>query len=150
MTLQLNEPRIIGTLTPDHKSFSEVVLSGVWQTENALISLDTFTQEKGICPGSGSYDLAHELVKNSSDIRLDLKPSPDKDCNAISIAMTFTAFRANLGTIGTHQQSGSSACADASVADTGATDASTSDSALADSGSKDSSVDAGIQDAGGN
>jgi len=152
MTLQLNEPRIIGTFAPDHKSFSEITLSGVWQVESALSSLDSYAQEKGICPGTFQYTLAHEITRTSADIRLDLNPAPAKDCNAISLAMTFSAYQAKLGIVKVHKIPGTSVCADAgSTSDAGTktdasieVDASLKDAA-ADTSGADTSMDASNQ-----
>jgi hypothetical protein len=96
----LNESRFVGTLSSDLTELTDATLSAVWKKGDALANLDLFAEQKGYCPGTMQYILVNSLVGTASDLRLDLKPAVDKDCDAISIGMLFSASKAKLGTVG--------------------------------------------------
>jgi hypothetical protein len=99
LEMLLNKSVLMFTLSADNQKATEGVVAGVWHTQGAMSAFDSYAAQSGICPSNPNYKVAREALSKSSDIRLDLKPMPALECNAMSLGLGFTAQRAKLGAI---------------------------------------------------
>ncbi|MBI5533101.1 MAG: hypothetical protein HY898_10315 [Deltaproteobacteria bacterium] len=110
LEMSLNKTVLMLRISDDHKQVTEGVLAGVWNVISALSAITGFAAQSGICPSDPSYGPAIQAVSTAPDIRLDLVPRPDLECNAISIALAFTGEPAKLGALQAANPSPPSAC----------------------------------------
>lgn len=113
--LSINHSVLQLKMSPDHTRVIDGTIAGVWHTITALTALDRYAAQMGICPDFPGYAIARDKFATSSDTRLDLKPAPDLDCNAISMGVGIKAERALFGPIMPAPPDPPSQCTDAGV-----------------------------------
>ncbi|MCS6798122.1 MAG: hypothetical protein NZ898_06285 [Myxococcota bacterium] len=82
----------VGTLSRDLARLEPAVVAGRWAITDILQTAETV----GICPGSPQY----EILRNQLDRIADLRATPGTggpgvECNAISVGVRFTGYRAH-------------------------------------------------------
>ena len=113
LEISLTNSVFVLEMSPDHEHIVSGVLAGVWYTPAAMSALDAYAAQTGVCPGQQEYDAAREVLAKASDIRVDLKPAPTLECNAMSIGIAFTCDRAKLGAVIDPPPPSPSKCTDA-------------------------------------
>lgn len=126
-------------LSDDLTSIEEGMVSGVWRKSLAEVQIEEFAMRFGLCPPDDRLQALLALFELMPDIRDDLEPAPDLECDAISFGMGFTSHAAMLGRKADPKPSLPSLCTDAG-ADAGvdAGDADPGDADAGDGGSVDS------------
>lgn len=113
LELALTRSTFVLEMSPDRQHVVSAVLGGVWYTSSAISALDDYASQTGVCPDQPQYAAARNILANSSDIRVDLKPAPNLDCNGMSIGLAFTADPAKIGAVLDAPPTQPSQCGDA-------------------------------------
>jgi|GEM_PF-5368918 len=99
LDLSLTNSVFVLEMSSDHEHIVSGVLAGVWYTPAAMSAIDSYAAQAGVCADQPMYAAARDVLAKASDIRLDLKPAPTLECNAMSIGIAFTCDRAKLGAV---------------------------------------------------
>lgn len=99
LVVGLNHSTLQMRLSDDLKHLTDGVISGVWPRVSAAEALSGYANGLGICPGNFAWPLLEQAIANSVDIRLDGIPSPESECQGISLGAAFTAERALRGPV---------------------------------------------------
>jgi hypothetical protein len=97
MTIPMTKLRIRMTLSPDGKTASAGMLSGVFSTKGAQEAIGTMmaAASPDLCSGS-THDGIQESIRQCSDILADGTQDAAKECDGISFGLAFEAVRVKV------------------------------------------------------
>lgn len=87
-----------GRLSDDGQRIENVTIAGRW----AITDMLETAERVGVCRGTAQYNIVSNLLDNTADVRSTPGTGGDGvPCDAISVGVTFTGYRAHLAGIAT-------------------------------------------------
>ena len=115
----INELAMVAELSEDYTQVEQGTVSGVWPLAIAVDQATEFGMRFGLCPPNPLLTTILDTIGQGADIRGDLVPAPESNCNGLSFGMAFSAEAARIGPIAPPKPEQPALCADAGTGDGG-------------------------------